>query len=308
MRTLGRRGGRIIKGPLSHRLSAVPAPPEGGAKGGYAADGACTTKQQFSFPSALSLSLYYTKVTNQSTAAYAHRQICEHPLYNFSELKFNTLIIPRFSGNEKGKRIMKKMIAITLAALLMLTCFAGCKKNNKETIVVGYTIYAPMNYLDENGDLIGFDTDLAKAVFENMGYEVIFKEIDWNSKYTDLASGNIDCVWNGFTCNTADGDGVLRSEKVDFSYNYMENRQVVVAKKDAGISSAEDLKGKVAAVDFAGRFLCTHFCIFQGSSHMIEEHIAPSRGQLTESTTLGKNRIGSEQDGNQLSVLQHLLV
>ena len=145
---------------------------------------------------------------------------------------------------------MKKMIAMTLAVLLMLTCFAACsKKNAKETIVVGYTIYAPMNYKDDSGELIGFDTDLAKAVFEGMGYEVIFKEIDWNSKYTDLASGNIDCVWNGFTCNSADDDGVMRSEKVDFSYKYMENRQVIVVKKDAGITSAEDLKGKVAAVE-----------------------------------------------------------
>ena len=144
---------------------------------------------------------------------------------------------------------MKKIIAISLAMLLMLTCFAGCKKNEKETIVVGYTVYAPMNYMDESGNLIGFDTDLAKAVFENMGYEVMFKEIDWNSRYTDLASGNIDCVWNGFTCNSADDDGVLRSEKVDFSYKYMENRQVVVVKKDAGVTSAEDLKGKVAAVE-----------------------------------------------------------
>ncbi len=145
---------------------------------------------------------------------------------------------------------MKRVIALLLACLLMATCFTGCKKDEaKETIVVGYTIYAPMNYLDEDGELIGFDTELAKAVFENLGYEVIFQEIDWNSKYTDLDSGTIDCVWNGFTCNTADDDGVLRSQKVDFSYNYMENRQVIVAKKDSGIFIAEDLKGKMAAVE-----------------------------------------------------------
>ena len=82
-----------------------------------------------------------------------------------------------------------------------------------------------------------------------MGYEVLFQEIDWEAKYTDLNSGAIDCVWNGFTCNTADDDGVLRAEKVDFSYNYMENRQVIVCKADAGIASAEDLAGKVAAVE-----------------------------------------------------------
>ena len=146
---------------------------------------------------------------------------------------------------------MKKIIAIMLAVTLLALCFAGCasSKNDKETIVVGYTIYAPMNYLDENGNLIGYDTDLAKAVFENLGYEVLFQEIDWNTKYTDLDSNTIDCVWNGFTCNTADDDGVMRSQKVDFSYNYMENRQVIVAKKDAGIASAADLSGKTAAVE-----------------------------------------------------------
>lgn len=143
---------------------------------------------------------------------------------------------------------MKKLIALLLAAVLLVTCFAGCKKD-EETIVVGYTIYAPMNYKDESGELIGFDTDLAKAVFENLGYKVVFQEIDWDSKYTDLESGTIDCIWNGFTCNTADDDGVLRSEKVDFSYNYMENLQVIVAKKDSGIASKEDLKGKMASAE-----------------------------------------------------------
>lgn len=145
---------------------------------------------------------------------------------------------------------MKKLMAVCLIAILLMSCFAGCgSSSGKKTVVVGYTIYAPMNYEDENGNLIGFDTELAKAVFENLGYEVIFQKIDWNSKYTDLESGTIDCVWNGFTCNTADDDGILRSEKVDFSYNYMENRQVIVVRKDSGIASAEDLKGKACAVE-----------------------------------------------------------
>ena len=143
---------------------------------------------------------------------------------------------------------MKRIIALTLAVMLLAVCFAGCKGEEK-TITVGYTIYAPMNYLDADGNLVGFDTDLAKAVFEGMGYEVIFQEIDWPSRYTELNSGAIDCVWNGFTCNSADDDGVLRSEKVDFSYNYMENRQVIVAKKDSGIASAADLSGKIASVE-----------------------------------------------------------
>ncbi len=151
----------------------------------------------------------------------------------------------------------KRIIALALIAVLALCCFAGCSKEEaaggneekKEVIVVGYTIYEPMNYLDENDELIGFDTDLAKAVFGNLGYDVMFKEIEWSSKYTDLNSDTIDCVWNGFTCNAADDDGVQRTEKVDFSYNYMENRQVVVVKKDAAIKSADDLKGKLGVAE-----------------------------------------------------------
>jgi len=141
---------------------------------------------------------------------------------------------------------MKKVLAI-LMVLAMLFAFAACGADN--SIVVGYTIYAPMNYLDDNGKLIGYDTDLATAVFEKLGYKVVFQEIEWENKYTDLESGTIDCIWNGFTCNAADDDGVQRSEKVDFSYNYMENRQVVVVKKDSGIAAKTDLAGKNGAAE-----------------------------------------------------------
>lgn len=143
---------------------------------------------------------------------------------------------------------MKKIVSLILAILLVATCFAGCAAK-KETVVVGYTIYAPMNYLDDNGKLIGFDTELAEAVFDNLGYEVQFKEIQWENKYTDVNSGVIDCIWNGFTCNSTDDDGIARSEKVDFSYNYMENRQVVVVKADSAIAAAADLNGKIGLAE-----------------------------------------------------------
>ena len=150
---------------------------------------------------------------------------------------------------------MKKVIALVLSLVLVVgvvTALAACggkedtntpseqetnQETKKETVVVGYTIYEPMNFKDANGELIGFDTELAKEVFGNLGYEVVFTEIQWDSKYIDLNSDTIDCIWNGFTANTADDDGVQRSEKVDFSYNYMENRQVVVVKKGSGITS-----------------------------------------------------------------------
>lgn len=171
---------------------------------------------------------------------------------------------------------MKKFIAMLLAFILTAACFAGCAaaapatttaaagetgapaatgedtpETPNQTVVVGYTLYAPMNYEDEaTGELIGFDTELAEAVFGNLGYTVIFQKIDWNAKYTDLNSGTIDCVWNGFTCNTADEeDGILRSEKVDFSFKYMENRQVIVVKADSTIATAADLSGKLGTAE-----------------------------------------------------------
>ena len=163
---------------------------------------------------------------------------------------------------------MKKFFALALAVLMLVGCLGltGC---GKKTIVVGYTIYAPMNYLDDNGELVGFDTELAEAVFEGLGYKVVFKEIKWENKYTELESGAIDCVWNGFTCNTADDDGVARADKVDFSYNYMENRQVVVVKKGSGIAAAADLNGKIgdAEIGSAGETYAKAFegSIFKGS-------------------------------------------
>lgn len=140
-----------------------------------------------------------------------------------------------------------KLLALLFAFIMVVGCFAGC--GSQETIVVGYTIYEPMNYKDADGKLVGYDTELAEKVFGNLGYKVIFKEINWDNKYTDLNSGAIDCVWNGFTCNTADDDGIMRADKVDFSYNYMENKQVIIAKSGSGIATAADLNGKIGSAE-----------------------------------------------------------
>ncbi|MBR5296237.1 MAG: transporter substrate-binding domain-containing protein, partial [Clostridia bacterium] len=174
------------------------------------------------------------------------------------------------------KRILSVLLAVAMIASTFL--FVSCAKNPAENegtkteaeetakdpaeneeakteaeenvAVIGYTIYEPMNY-EENGELVGFDTELAKAVFEKIGYKPVFKLIDWDQKYTELNSGAITCIWNGFTANTADDDGVARADKVDFSYNYMGNKQVIVAKADLAknIADAKSLSGKVGAVE-----------------------------------------------------------
>lgn len=147
---------------------------------------------------------------------------------------------------------MKKILAMVLtAAMLLGACFVfGSCAQQQETVVVAYTIYEPMNYM-ENGELIGFDTELAEAVFEKLGYKVLFKEIDWDKKYTELDGKTVDCLWNGFTANTADDDGKARSEKVDFSYNYMLNKQVIVAKTALAdtIQNADSLNNKTGIAE-----------------------------------------------------------
>ena len=96
----------------------------------------------------------------------------------------------------------------------------------KGKLIVGITLFAPMNYNDENGELIGFETEFAKAVGAKLGIEIEFQEIDWNSKETELASKNIDCIWNGMTITPE------RAENMQISIPYMENKQAVVVKAD----------------------------------------------------------------------------
>ena len=150
---------------------------------------------------------------------------------------------------------MKKLLTLIITAVLALTAcigLTGCKgcNNNKQTITVGYTLYEPMNYENEYGVLVGFDTELALKTFTDLGFQVRFKLIDWNQKYAELDSGTIGCIWNGFTANCADTDGVQRGDKVDFTYNYMTNAQCVIRLNTAPeLSSSEQLVGKTVAFE-----------------------------------------------------------
>ena len=142
---------------------------------------------------------------------------------------------------------MKKVLALILALLMCTLVFASCEKK-EDKLVVGYTLYEPMNFEDANGKLVGFDTELAEAVAKKLGMEIEFKLIDWKNKYLELESGAINCIWNGFTYNCADDDGIQRSDKVDFSYAYMNNEQCVVVRT----ADAQTLNTKEALADKKG--------------------------------------------------------
>lgn len=110
-------------------------------------------------------------------------------------------------------------------------------------MVIGYTVYEPMNYTDENGVFTGFDTELATAVCEKLGVEPEFVEINWDTKETELAAKSIDCIWNGLTL-TAD-----REANMACTNAYVKNAQVVVMKADGEYTSTADLVGKTIVAE-----------------------------------------------------------
>ncbi|MGE4484820.1 MAG: transporter substrate-binding domain-containing protein [Oscillospiraceae bacterium] len=92
-------------------------------------------------------------------------------------------------------------------------------------LIIGITEYAPMNYYDDNGKLVGFDTEFAQAVCEYLGIEPEFVIINWDTKETELQSKIIDCIWNGLTVSDE------RKANMDFSASYLNNKQVIVVKE-----------------------------------------------------------------------------
>ena len=84
---------------------------------------------------------------------------------------------------------MKKILCLTLALVMCLLVMSACAKKD-DKLVVGYTLYEPMNYENADGDLVGFDTELAQLVAEKLGMEIEFKLIEWTNKYLELDSGN----------------------------------------------------------------------------------------------------------------------
>lgn len=113
----------------------------------------------------------------------------------------------------------------------------------KGSLVIGYTVYAPMNYTDENGVFTGFDTELAVAVADLLNLKPEFVEIDWNTKEIELAAGSIDCIWNGLTINDE------RREQMEITVPYVKNAQVVVMKDGAEYESTASLSGKTVTAE-----------------------------------------------------------
>jgi polar amino acid transport system substrate-binding protein len=153
---------------------------------------------------------------------------------------------------------LKKAITLLLMTICATALFAGGAKENAEgdnslkyiqdkgVLILGLDdSFPPMGFRDENGEVAGFDIDLAKEVAKRMGVELKMQPIDWDAKILDLNSKDIDVIWNGLTI-TED-----RIEKIEFSKPYIANRQIVIVQKDSGINTKADLAGKSMGIQMS---------------------------------------------------------
>lgn len=129
----------------------------------------------------------------------------------------------------------RRVLSIVMIMIMLISAFVltGCGGNSSDAgagdkIVVGLDdTFAPMGFRDSDGNLVGFDIDLANAVGEELGVAVEFKPIDWNAKEMELESGTIDCVWNGMSITPE------RMEAMALSNKYLNNKIVLMALKDS---------------------------------------------------------------------------
>lgn len=148
---------------------------------------------------------------------------------------------------------MKKP-GFTVILFLVFTLILGCSVlavednslqeiKEKGKFIVGLDdAFPPMGFRDENGDIVGFDIDLAKEVASRMGVEVEFKPVEWDGIVLSLQNGIIDVVWNGMTITPE------REKMIDFSKPYMDNKQIIIVRASTDIEEPGDLAGKIVGL------------------------------------------------------------
>lgn len=146
---------------------------------------------------------------------------------------------------------MKKIFALILSIMLVaaISVPALAEDNSLQAVldkgqfILGFDAsFPPMGYVDDEGNYIGFDLDLAQAVCDKLGVELVLQPIDWDAKELELNGGNIDCIWNGMTA-TED-----RAEAMSLSQSYLKNSQVVCVMDSSELITLADFEGKSVAV------------------------------------------------------------
>ncbi|MCR4776259.1 MAG: amino acid ABC transporter substrate-binding protein [Saccharofermentans sp.] len=133
---------------------------------------------------------------------------------------------------------LTKVFAACLTAVMLVMPLTSCGKSAQQKFVVGFDKeFPPMGFVEKDGSYAGFDLDLAQECAKRMGMEYVAQPIAWDSKDQELKSGNISCIWNGFTITDE------RKDAYEWSTPYMKNQQVVVVKNDSTVKTLADLAG-----------------------------------------------------------------
>lgn len=155
----------------------------------------------------------------------------------------------------KTKKQFPKWLGNTLILILLVLVIAGAwykgthrtdtwnKVHQQKTVTIGIDdTFVPMGFRDKKGKLIGYDVEMAKAAFEKMGLKPKFQVIDWSMKETELNTGHIDAIWNGYTMTPE------RAKHAAFTKPYHEDNQVLLTKANSGINTPQDMHGKQLGV------------------------------------------------------------
>lgn len=148
--------------------------------------------------------------------------------------------------------MLKRLLLLGMLGLVLT--MTACQNDSQGTdgwdaiVEKGYFVmglddtFAPMGFRNSSGELVGFDVELAQEVAARLNLEVRFQPIDWSLKETELNSGNIDVIWNGYSITPS------RQEKVAFTEPYLSNKQIIVVLSDSDVIDKTSLAGKSVAV------------------------------------------------------------
>lgn len=142
---------------------------------------------------------------------------------------------------------MKRIALILLSVLLIASCskdsgdrLSQIEDKGQITVAMEGT-WSPWTYHDASGQLVGYDTEVAKGIAEYLGVEAVFVEGEWDGLLAGLDAGRYDIMANGVDVTSE------RQEAYDFSIPYAYNRTAVITRTDSTIDSMDDLAGKTTA-------------------------------------------------------------
>lgn len=156
---------------------------------------------------------------------------------------------------------MKKLLALILVLTMSIAVFTSCGGSSSDTTETaddggsqygeGYVFkhgfdldYPPYSYRNDDGEVGGFDVEMAQALCEYYGWEYEAVPFNWDAKDAELNAGSCDVIWSGFTLNGREDDYL-------WSKPYSDNTQKIMIKKDSGIAALADLAGKKVGVQTA---------------------------------------------------------